>query len=96
MVSEHATGGAGGFTDEYQRIRDLEREVCELRSSNDMLRRASALLCEGGGRLSVENIISLLEKFRGESTGSDRYAMSWLSPRQRIHCPEKRSDRVST
>ncbi|MGL4661273.1 IS3 family transposase [Serratia surfactantfaciens] len=60
-------GGDGGLTTtERQRLKELEREVRELRRSNDILRQASAYFCEGGVRPPLEKIMPLLDTLRGE------------------------------
>ncbi|HFF9830078.1 IS3 family transposase [Serratia bockelmannii] len=65
---ERDVGGSGGVltTDERQLLKELEREVRELRRSNDILRQASAYFCEGGVRPPVEKIMPLLDTLRGE------------------------------
>ncbi|WP_185749336.1 IS3 family transposase [Pantoea dispersa] len=60
-------GGDGGLTTtERQRLKELEREVRELRRSNDILRQASAYFCEGGVRPPLEKIMPLLDTLLGE------------------------------
>ncbi|MCD9134157.1 IS3 family transposase [Escherichia coli] len=59
-------GGDGGLsTAERQRLKELEREVRELRRSNDILRQASAYFGEGGVRPPVEKIAPLVDILRG-------------------------------
>ncbi|EMF5137480.1 IS3 family transposase [Salmonella enterica] len=61
-----AGGGDGGLsTSERERLKELEREVRELRRSNDILRQASAYFGEGGVRPSVEKIMPLLDTLSG-------------------------------
>ena len=79
-----AGAGDGGLsTTERQRLKELERENRELRRSNDILRQASAYFAKA-------EFDRLWKKWRlwwipcVVRTGSDRYATSWLSPRQRI------------
>ncbi|MEX9255100.1 IS3 family transposase [Pseudenterobacter timonensis] len=60
-------GGDGGLsTAERQRLKELEREVRELRRSNDILRQASAYFGEGGVRPPVEKIVPLVDTLRDE------------------------------
>ncbi|MFR3354713.1 IS3 family transposase [Enterobacter cloacae] len=62
-----AGAGDGGLTTaERQRLKELEREVRELRRSNDILRQASAYFCEGGVRPPLEKIAPLVEALRDE------------------------------
>ncbi|WP_423220812.1 IS3 family transposase [Enterobacter ludwigii] len=95
-----AGGGDGGLTTaERQRLKELEREVRELRRSNDILRQASAYFCEGGVRPPLEKIAPLVDALRAEHgvgpvcheldiAPSTYYRQQYLSRH-----PEKRSQR---
>ncbi|WP_172621952.1 IS3 family transposase [Enterobacter sp. 18A13] len=93
-----AGGGDGGLsTSERERLKELEREVRELRRSNDILRQASAYFCEGGVRPSVEKIIPLLDTLsRSHGVGPVCHELDiapstyYRHQEQRQH-PEKRS-----
>ncbi|WP_437891884.1 IS3 family transposase [Phytobacter sp. V91] len=62
-----AGGGDGGLTTpERHRLKELEREVRELRRSNDILRQASAYFCEGGVRPPLEKITPLVDALCNE------------------------------
>ncbi|WP_376740765.1 IS3 family transposase [Enterobacter cloacae] len=62
-----AGGGDGGLSSaERQRLKELEREVRELRRSNDILRQVSAYFCEGGVRPPLEKITPLVNALRAE------------------------------
>ncbi|WP_246694897.1 IS3 family transposase [Methylobacterium sp. WL6] len=56
---------AGSTTDERERIKALEREVCELRQANEILRKASAYFGPGGARPSVQAMIAFIDDHRG-------------------------------
>ena len=46
---ERDAGLRGGLTtDEKQRMKELEREVCELKRANEILRQASAFFAQAG------------------------------------------------
>ncbi|EOC9631769.1 IS3 family transposase [Enterobacter ludwigii] len=95
-----AGGGDGGLTTaERQRLKELEREVRELRRSNDILRQASAYFGEGGVRPPLEKIAPLVDALRAEHgvgpvcheldiAPSTYYRQQYLSRH-----PEKRSQR---
>ncbi|WP_376740766.1 IS3 family transposase [Enterobacter cloacae] len=94
-------GGDGGLsTAERQRLKELEREVRELRRSNDILRQASAYFCEGGVRPPVEKIAPLVDTLRDEhGVGPvchelDIAPSTYYRHQQLCRYPEKRSQRV--
>ena len=77
-------GGDGGLTSaERQRLKELERENRELRRSNDILRQASAYFAKAEfdrlWKKCCHCWISCVS-----CTGSDRYAVNYILPRQRI------------
>ncbi|WP_404989520.1 IS3 family transposase [Cronobacter sakazakii] len=84
---------------ERQRLKELEREVRELRRSNDILRQASAYFCPGGARPPLEKIMPLLENLSGEhGVGPvchelDIAPSTYYCHQQRRKCPERRSSR---
>ncbi|HHX3675495.1 TPA: IS3 family transposase [Klebsiella oxytoca] len=84
---------------ERQRLKELEREVRELRRSNDILRQASAYFCPGGARPPLEKIMPLLESLSGEhGVGPvchelDIAPSTYYWHQQRRKCPERRSSR---
>ncbi|WP_439214260.1 IS3 family transposase [Duffyella gerundensis] len=84
---------------ERQRLKELEREVRELRRSNDILRQASAYFCPGGARPPLEKIMPLLENLSGEhGVGPvchelDIAPSTYYWHQQRRECPERRSSR---
>ncbi|WP_370467545.1 IS3 family transposase [Geminicoccus harenae] len=51
-------------TAEQNRIKELEREVRELRQANEILRKASAYFCPGGARPSVQAMIAFVDDHR--------------------------------
>ncbi|WP_413469859.1 IS3 family transposase [Serratia quinivorans] len=94
-------GGDGGLSStERERLKELEKEVRELRRSNDILRQASAYFCEGGVRPPVEKIMPLMDTL-SESHGVETVCHELdIAPStyyrhrvQRQH-PEKRSLRT--
>ncbi|MEQ5056109.1 IS3 family transposase, partial [Klebsiella michiganensis] len=94
-------GGDGGLsTAERQRLKELEREVRELRRSNDILRQASAYFGEGGVRPPVEKIAPLVDTLRDEhGVGPvchelDIAPSTYYRHQQLCRYPEKRSQRV--
>ncbi|EIX1854755.1 IS3 family transposase [Cronobacter sakazakii] len=84
---------------ERQRLKELEREVRELRRSNDILRQASAYFGPGGARPPLEKIMPLLENLSGEhGVGPvchelDIAPSTYYCHQQRRKCPERRSSR---
>ncbi|MEL6058794.1 IS3 family transposase [Escherichia coli] len=84
---------------ERQRLKELEREVRELRRSNDILRQASAYFAPGGARPPLEKIMPLLENLSGEhGVGPvchelDIAPSTYYWHQQRRKCPERRSSR---
>ncbi|UWQ37499.1 IS3 family transposase [Leisingera aquaemixtae] len=65
--SEVDRGHRGGETSEERaRIRELEREVRELRQANEILRKASAYFGPGGARPPTEAMISFIDEHRME------------------------------
>nr|WP_198670051.1 IS3 family transposase [Rahnella sp. NRRL B-41462] len=84
---------------ERQRLKELEREVRELRRSNDILRQASAYFGPGGARPPLEKIMPLLENLSGEhGVGPvchelDIAPSTYYWHQQRRKCPERRSSR---
>ncbi|QUT18156.1 IS3 family transposase (plasmid) [Rahnella inusitata] len=84
---------------ERQRLKELEREVRELRRSNDILPQASAYFGPGGARPPLEKIMPLLENLSGEhGVGPvchelDIAPSTYYWHQQRRKCPERRSSR---
>ncbi|WP_432264082.1 IS3 family transposase [Escherichia coli] len=94
-------GGDGGLTSaERQRLKELERENRELRSSNDILRQASAYFCEGGVRPPLEKMMPLLDKLREQYGVGPVCSELHIAPSTDYHCqqqrhhPDKRSARA--
>ncbi|WP_374050233.1 IS3-like element IS1203 family transposase [Escherichia coli] len=94
-------GGDGGLTSaERQRLKELERENRELRRSNDILRQASALFCEGGVRPPLEKMMPLLDKLREQYGVGPVCSELHIAPSTYYHCqqqrhhPDKRSARA--
>ncbi|WP_213090870.1 IS3 family transposase [Escherichia coli] len=94
-------GGDGGLTTaERQRLKELERENRELRRSNDILRQASALFCEGGVRPPLEKVMPLLDKLRKLYGVGPVCSELHIAPSTYYHCqqqrhhPDKRSARA--
>ncbi|WP_434220448.1 IS3 family transposase [Escherichia coli] len=94
-------GGDGGLTTaERQRLKELERENCELRRSNDILRQASAYFCEGGVRPPLEKMMPLLDKLREQYGVGPLCSELHIAPSTYYHCqqqrhhPDKRSARA--
>ena len=54
----------GISSDERARIKDLEREVKELRKANEILKLASAFFCPGGARPPTEVLRAFNDKHR--------------------------------
>ncbi|AYO84724.1 IS3 family transposase [Methylobacterium brachiatum] len=54
----------GPTTDERERIKALERENRELRQANEILRKASALFCDGGARPPVADMVAFIDDHR--------------------------------
>ncbi|MBU71012.1 MULTISPECIES: IS3 family transposase [Spongiibacter] len=54
----------GVTSDERQRLKDLEKEVRELRRANEILRKASAYFCPGGARPPTEVMVSFIDEHR--------------------------------
>ncbi|HFG7809968.1 TPA: IS3 family transposase [Salmonella enterica subsp. enterica serovar Java] len=94
------TGDGGLTTAERQRLKELEREVRELRRSNDILRQASAYFGEGGVRPPVEKIMPLVNTLRDEhGVGPvchelDIAPSTYYRHQQHRRHPERRSQRV--
>ncbi|HGP2816633.1 TPA: IS3 family transposase [Salmonella enterica] len=94
------TGDGGLTTAERQRLKELEREVRELRRSNDILRQASAYFGEGGVRPPVEKIMPLVNTLRDEHGGGpvchelDIAPSTYYRHQQHRRHPERRSQRV--
>ena len=58
-------GVRGGVTTaEAQRVKDLEREVKELRRANEILKLASAFFCPGGARPPTEVLMNFIDEHR--------------------------------
>ncbi|HBJ0571216.1 TPA: IS3 family transposase [Escherichia coli] len=94
-------GGDGGLTTaERQRLKELERENCELRRSNDILRQASAYFGEGGVRPPLEKMMPLLDKLREQYGVGPVCSELHIAPSTYYHCqqqrhhPDKRSARA--
>nr|WP_246057880.1 IS3 family transposase [Arenibacterium halophilum] len=63
--AERDAGQRGGLTSaEKDRIKDLEREVRELRQANEILKKASALFRGGGARPPVPQMIAFIDDHR--------------------------------
>ncbi|MBP0640124.1 IS3 family transposase [Cupriavidus sp. AcVe19-6a] len=56
---------AGTTTAEAQRIKDLEREVRELRKANEILKLASAFFGPGGARPPIQVLRDFIDEYRG-------------------------------
>ncbi|THD81405.1 IS3 family transposase [Aliigemmobacter aestuarii] len=64
--AERDAGQRGGLTSaEKDRIKELEREVRELRQANEILKKASAYFAGGGARPPVSQMIAFLDDQRG-------------------------------
>nr|WP_156916864.1 IS3 family transposase [Leisingera aquimarina] len=64
--AERDAGQRGGLTSaEKDRIKELEREVRELRQANEILKKASALFRCGGARPPVPQMIAFIDDQRG-------------------------------
>ncbi|EMK7698190.1 IS3 family transposase [Escherichia coli] len=94
-------GGDGGLTTaERQRLKELERENRELRRSNDILRQAPRLFCEGGVRPPLEKMMPLLDKLREQYGVGPLCSELHIAPSTYYHCqqqrhhPDKRSARA--
>ncbi|MDQ1902186.1 IS3 family transposase [Paracoccus sp. WLY502] len=62
---ERDAGQRGGLTSaEKDRIKELEREVRELRQANEILKKASALFRSGGARPPVPQMIAFIDDHR--------------------------------
>uniref|UniRef100_UPI003BEF4828 IS3 family transposase n=1 Tax=Burkholderia arboris TaxID=488730 RepID=UPI003BEF4828 len=55
---------AGATTAELARLKELERENRELRTANEILRKASAYFCTGGARPPIEAMIAFVDAHR--------------------------------
>ncbi|WP_291521689.1 IS3 family transposase [Acidithiobacillus sp.] len=55
----------GATTAEQQRIKELEREVRELRKTNEILKLASALFRPGGARPPAQEVNAFIDEHRG-------------------------------
>ena len=63
--AEQDSGSRDGISSgERERIKELEREVRQLRQANEILRKASALFCSGGTRPPVQTMISFIDDQR--------------------------------
>ncbi|TFG94006.1 MAG: IS3 family transposase [Myxococcales bacterium] len=63
--SEVDSGQRGGLTSgERVQLKDLEREVRELRRANEILRKASAYFAPGGARPPTEGMVSFIDDHR--------------------------------
>uniref|UniRef100_UPI003C6CE2CA IS3 family transposase n=1 Tax=Hafnia alvei TaxID=569 RepID=UPI003C6CE2CA len=86
-------------TSERQRLKELEREVHELRRSNDILRQASAYFCAGGTRPLLEKIMPLIDSLSFEHRVESVCRELAIAPstfywhRQRRQHPETRCER---
>jgi transposase-like protein len=54
----------GVTTSEAQRVKELEREVKELRRANEILKVASAVFCPGGARPPIQVLRELIDEHR--------------------------------
>ncbi|WP_425411824.1 IS3 family transposase [Leisingera aquimarina] len=64
--AERDAGQRGGLTSaEKDRIKELEREVRELRQANEILKKASAYFAGGGARPPVPQMIAFIDDQRG-------------------------------
>ncbi|MEG0207222.1 MAG: IS3 family transposase [Citrobacter sp.] len=86
-------------TSERQRLKELEREVRELRRSNDILRQASAYFAPGGTRPLLEKIMPLIDSLSFEHGVESVCRELAIAPstfywhRQRRQHPETRCER---
>nr|WP_279077888.1 IS3 family transposase [Hafnia alvei] len=86
-------------TSERQRLKELEREVHELRRSNDILRQASAYFAPGGTRPLLEKIMPLIDSLSFEHRVESVCRELAIAPstfywhRQRRQHPETRCER---
>ncbi|EGT4241364.1 IS3 family transposase [Cronobacter sakazakii] len=84
---------------ERQRLKELEREVRELRRSNDILRQASAYFAQAELDRHWKKLMPLLENLSGEhGVGPvchelDIAPSTYYCHQQRRKCPERRSSR---
>ena len=66
-TTEVDTGRRDGIAnDERERIKDLEREVRELRRTNEILRKASAFFAQAEARPPTEVMVALVDEHRDE------------------------------
>ena len=73
----------GTSSTDAQRINELEREVCDLRRANDILKAASIL--HDRARRSTEEVVAFIDAHRMHNSGgvggvSSRSAQCWRSP----------------
>ncbi|HAL1177749.1 TPA: IS3 family transposase [Escherichia coli] len=94
-------GGDGGLTTaERQRLKELERENCELRRSNDILRQASAYFAKAEFDRLWKKLMPLLDKLREQYGVGPLCSELHIAPSTYYHCqqqrhhPDKRSARA--
>ncbi|EAA6553521.1 IS3 family transposase [Salmonella enterica subsp. diarizonae] len=94
------TGDGGLTTAERQRLKELEREVCELRRSNDILRQASAYFAKAEFDRLWKKLMPLVNTLRDEhGVGPvchelDIAPSTYYRHQQHRRHPERRSQRV--
>ncbi|WP_435531642.1 IS3 family transposase [Ramlibacter cellulosilyticus] len=102
-VRQHETNTGqrpGLSTQEQQRIKDLEREVRELRQANEILRKASALFRPGGARPPIQAVKAFIDEHRGAYGVEPICRVMQIAPStywlhaQRRAQPELRSERA--
>ncbi|MBC5781305.1 IS3 family transposase [Ramlibacter sp. USB13] len=102
-VRQHETNTGqrpGLSTQEQQRIKDLEREVRELRQANEILRKASAYFGPGGARPPIQAVKAFIDEHRGAYGVEPICRVMQIAPStywlhaQRRAQPELRSERA--
>ncbi len=74
---------AGIPTEMAEKMKALERENRELRQANEILRKASALFCDGGARPPVEVMVGFIDAHR-DAHGVEPICRCCRSPRPPI------------
>ncbi|MBU1278020.1 MAG: IS3 family transposase [Alphaproteobacteria bacterium] len=84
------------------RIKELEREVRELRQANEILKKASAYFCDGGARPPVSQVTAFIEEHRGQFGVEPMCKMlqiaqsTYYERRAIAHDPERASARAKS